>query len=793
MKRLFNVILGAVILAAMLPLTASAAFVTTDTFTDSAFRAYIKENFDKDGDGYLSDEEREAVTYIDIRSKSIRSLRGINLFPNLTTLRCSDNMIGSLDFTYNPKIMYIDCMRNKISGTALRRMVNSLPEATGDFFFLYFRSSDESEANTESFPYDEANAKGWNCYVGGKLVTSNASVTVTIDEATFPDEIFRNYLLSLDEGRDGMLTEAEIDGLTVLDVSNKDIKSLKGIERLTALMRLNCKDNDLTSLDLSYNAFLEYFNCSHNRIFGQEMSNLVESLPLPAATSDNPTLAIMRRCNLYNPEETTGSSSPNRYEGNVVSEDQYSECFNEKHFWSSNPGAANTYYETFGGDLIINPRTFPDEVFRTFISSRTEATDGKIPAAKLATTISMTPQNLDAADLTGIEYYYALQVLLPTNGMPNITEMPDFSRNTNLTRLKLDKSQIKAQVISPDFSKLTKLQYLYCNNMKKLQMIDVSALEDLKYFSCYSSNLSYLKIRPVNDKPLTAVVHHNPLRSGAWNDIIYYIKYFSSLYPDAADQTFQLYSESTTSIDNMYFDYSLLCDTKGTKLKPQYYRNSEWKDYNYDHVLYAEDVTIEPGTPVTLPIHLVNSNNSLNEFSFSIVLPEGFSLTGAEAVESRLPNHTILRSQSSSNPRVWYVIVRSTGNWPIRYNSGKVMDLKLSAANKASDYVRLQNVILKTTGNTEIHSGPLTSRITINKKLGDVNSDGSVTPADAIMILYHYFNVVQTGFDESVADVNRDQNISPADAIEALYIYFGATGNSRQAGNRPAAEYTEPE
>ena len=83
--------------------------------------------------------------------------------------------------------------------------------------------------------------------------------------------------------------------------------------------------------------------------------------------------------------------------------------------------------------------------------------------------------------------------------------------------------------------------------------------------------------------------------------------------------------------------------------------------------------------------------------------------------------------------------------------------------------------------------------ITINKKLGDVNSDGSVTPADAIMILYHYFNVVQTGFDNSVADVYRDQNISPADAIEALYIYFGATGNSRQAGNRPAAEYTEPE
>ena len=65
--------------------------------------------------------------------------------------------------------------------------------------------------------------------------------------------------------------------------------------------------------------------------------------------------------------------------------------------------------------------------------------------------------------------------------------------------------------------------------------------------------------------------------------------------------------------------------------------------------------------------------------------------------------------------------------------------------------------------------------------LGDVNSDGKVTPADAIMILYHYFGVAQTGFNESVADVNGDKKISPADAIEALYIYFGSSsgGNAR--------------
>ena len=75
-------------------------------------------------------------------------------------------------------------------------------------------------------------------------------------------------------------------------------------------------------------------------------------------------------------------------------------------------------------------------------------------------------------------------------------------------------------------------------------------------------------------------------------------------------------------------------------------------------------------------------------------------------------------------------------------------------------------------GNSETLTG---SFVTI----GDVNNDGKVTPADAIMILYHYFGVSQTGFIKAAADVNGDTNISPADAIEALYIYFGASAGAR--------------
>ena len=74
--------------------------------------------------------------------------------------------------------------------------------------------------------------------------------------------------------------------------------------------------------------------------------------------------------------------------------------------------------------------------------------------------------------------------------------------------------------------------------------------------------------------------------------------------------------------------------------------------------------------------------------------------------------------------------------------------------------------------------------------LGDVNGDRKVTPSDAIMTLYHYFNVSQSGFNTKAADVNGDGNVTPADAIEILYMYFG--GGS-QVGVKPIWQMREPQ
>ena len=100
-----------------------------------------------------------------------------------------------------------------------------------------------------------------------------AAQDVVINAENFPDEKFRNYLLSQNYGADGVLTEAEIQEITSISVSRKGIGSLKGIEHFTALRWLYCDCNQLTNLDISNNTALTELDCGVNQLPSLDVSN----------------------------------------------------------------------------------------------------------------------------------------------------------------------------------------------------------------------------------------------------------------------------------------------------------------------------------------------------------------------------------------------------------------------------------------------------------------------------------------------------------------------------------------
>lgn len=102
------------------------------------------------------------------------------------------------------------------------------------------------------------------------------AVTILPQYTAIPDSNFEQALF--DKGIDTVIGDnrvltAAIINIPTLDVSNKGIADLTGIEAFYALTDLNCRGNFLTSLNITTVVLLQKLNCSENQIASLNLSN----------------------------------------------------------------------------------------------------------------------------------------------------------------------------------------------------------------------------------------------------------------------------------------------------------------------------------------------------------------------------------------------------------------------------------------------------------------------------------------------------------------------------------------
>lgn len=118
-----------------------------------------------------------------------------------------------------------------------------------------------------------------------------------------PDNNFLNALIDLGVDTDGdrKISNSEAEVITYLDVTNKNISELSGIENFINLDTLICIGNQLKKLDVSKNTSLISLICSENHISLLNISNNTslkelwcrENLLLNIDVSNNPILQEM--------------------------------------------------------------------------------------------------------------------------------------------------------------------------------------------------------------------------------------------------------------------------------------------------------------------------------------------------------------------------------------------------------------------------------------------------------------------------------------------------------------------
>ena len=172
---------------------------------------------------------------------------------NSVTIGKSVTNIGTQAF-YITGLKEVYCYAKSIPTTGydcfyssfLNRAVLYVPEASGSDY--------QSKAPWSRF--------GSIVAIGGEPLVEG----IEINETNFPDENFRNWILSQEYGQDGVLTDDEIADVTSIALYGMNVQSLQGIEYFTALQKLDCHGNQLTSLDVSKNTALVFLLCEVNQL-----------------------------------------------------------------------------------------------------------------------------------------------------------------------------------------------------------------------------------------------------------------------------------------------------------------------------------------------------------------------------------------------------------------------------------------------------------------------------------------------------------------------------------------------
>lgn len=246
-------------------------------FPDEKFRSYLNETFGTD-DCVVA----ECVTYIDCSNRGIKDLTGIELFPNLKTLECSNNQLTNLDVSKNVGLVRLVCYNNKLQKLDVRNntKLTHLDCDDNPLGTLDVSKNTELEVllchNTSLKALDvSSNVKLLDLICSGNaLTTLDVSKNTALQQLTcYTNQLSTldvtkntgllylycgdNPLGTLDVSKNTELLElyCEKSGLSTLDISNN-----------TKLMYLYCEENQLTELDVSKHMKLQYLNCAGNKL-----------------------------------------------------------------------------------------------------------------------------------------------------------------------------------------------------------------------------------------------------------------------------------------------------------------------------------------------------------------------------------------------------------------------------------------------------------------------------------------------------------------------------------------------
>lgn len=204
---------------------------------------------DKNGDGKISISEVNQVVALRVPSAGITSLDGIELFKNITLLEAKENQLTTVHLESLTKLKQIDLTGNQLKGVLdFKKLVELEPANTKIFRGGSNSAVQKVEVISESVANALNNSEGTNKYTAGEV-----SAYIDFDPVVLGILTANS---SIDANSDGKITVREAERYEgAIDITNADVKSLKGLENFKNISVLKVSAPEGSTLTLTDKKF----------------------------------------------------------------------------------------------------------------------------------------------------------------------------------------------------------------------------------------------------------------------------------------------------------------------------------------------------------------------------------------------------------------------------------------------------------------------------------------------------------------------------------------------------------
>ena len=237
---------------------------------DNFEKALIDLGYDKEMDDYVFSQLIKSVEALNLNNLNIEDLTGIEGFKALKQLSINDNMLNSLDISQNLNLEFLTCNNNVL--TSLDVSQNTA------LYIMYAMGNPLVCVQIDQSQLEKVNNIPFLSFTG---FWAEEGVCFSIDcdalskSTTYiPDDNFEQALiiLGLDNVIDEYVRTIDIAGIRSLDISNKGISDLTGIEDFALLLNLIGNNNNLKDIELLKGLPLKVIDLSNNQLNDLDIS-----------------------------------------------------------------------------------------------------------------------------------------------------------------------------------------------------------------------------------------------------------------------------------------------------------------------------------------------------------------------------------------------------------------------------------------------------------------------------------------------------------------------------------------